>query len=58
MTGVGESGDRGVMQTFATDQPCGLGQVTPPHWVSGDKRKSYFRGLVHALKGSPNGGCE
>lgn len=30
------------MQNSAADQLRGLGQVTPLHWVSGDKRKSYY----------------
>lgn len=37
-----ESGDLGVMQNSAADQLRGLGQVTPLHWVSGDKPKSYY----------------
>lgn len=38
--GLEESGDLGVKQNLATDQLCGLGQVTPPRGVSGDKPRS------------------
>lgn len=35
------------MRNVATDQLCGLGRVTPPHWASGDKGELFQRLGVH-----------